>query len=420
MTVNSSPQESNAILTIRANIHEFLKLEAAGGIILLVVAIVAMIIANSPLAGWYAAFLDTPVQVRVGQLNIDKPLLLWINDGLMAIFFLLVGLEVKREVLEGQFSDRAQIVLPGIAAIGGMAIPALIYVAINWGNGVALNGWAIPAATDIAFALGILSLFGNRVPTALKLFLLTIAIVDDLGAIVIIAIFYSSDLSFTALALAGGALIANFALNRFRVTRIAAYVVMGIVLWVFVLKSGVHATLAGVAVALAVPLRAKNEEGQSPLHHLEHGLHPWVAYAILPLFAFANAGVSLAGVSLDTLLKPVPLGIIAGLLIGKQLGVFGFSWVAIKLGLAKRPPGTSWLDIYGVAALCGIGFTMSLFIIGLAFEHLGPNTPNSQELGFSAGRLGIIAGSLLSGLWGYILISLSSRRRKPDAEGAES
>jgi NhaA family Na+:H+ antiporter len=216
---------------------------------------------------------------------------------------------------------------------------------------VALNGWAIPAATDIAFALGILSLFGNRVPTALKLFLLTIAIVDDLGAIVIIAIFYSSDLSFTALALAGGALIANFALNRFRVTRIAAYVVMGIVLWVFVLKSGVHATLAGVAVALAVPLRAKNEEGQSPLHHLEHGLHPWVAYAILPLFAFANAGVSLAGVSLDTLLKPVPLGIIAGLLIGKQLGVFGFSWVAIKLGLAKRPPGTSWLDMSTLARI---------------------------------------------------------------------
>ena len=419
MDVNFPPQEGGPILAIRASMQEFLKLEAAGGIILLIVAIAAMIIANSPLADWYKDFLDTAVQIRIGDLNIDKPLLLWINDGLMAIFFLLVGLEVKREVLEGQLSDRSQIVLPGIAAIGGMAIPALIYVAINWGNGVALNGWAIPAATDIAFALGILALFGNRVPTALKLFLLTIAIVDDLGAIVIIAIFYTSDLSLTALALAGGALIVNFVMNRFGVTRIAAYVVMGIVLWVFVLKSGVHATLAGVAVAFAVPLRAKNEEGQSPLHHLEHGLHPWVAYGILPLFAFANAGVSLAGVSLETLFKPIPLGIMAGLFIGKQVGVFGFSWATIKLGLAKRPQGTNWLDIYGVAALCGIGFTMSLFIIGLAFEHLGPTSPSARDLGFSAGRLGIIVGSLISGLWGYVLISLSSRRRTSNNELGE-
>jgi NhaA family Na+:H+ antiporter len=415
VTTEASVKES-PVLAIRATIQEFLQLESAGGIILLAVAVLAMIIANSPLAGLYNAFLEVPLQIRIGELNIEKPLILWINDGLMAIFFLLVGLEVKREILEGQLSDRAQVMLPAIAALGGMAIPALFYVVLNWNNPVAINGWAIPAATDIAFALGILSLFSNRAPATLKLFLLTIAIFDDLGAIVIIAIFYTADLSLFALSLALAAVIVSFVVNRLGITRIATYVVLGIILWVAVLKSGVHATLAGVAVAFAIPLRAKNEEGQSPLHQLEHGLHPWVAYGILPLFAFANAGVSLAGVSLDTLLKPVPLGIIAGLFIGKQLGIFGFSWLTIKLGLAKLPQGSSWLDIYGVAALCGVGFTMSLFIISLAFEHIGPMSAEADQLGILAGRLGILIGSLLSGLWGYLIIRYVVGRRATTSE----
>jgi NhaA family Na+:H+ antiporter len=378
--------------------QEFLQLESASGLILIAMLVLAMLLANSPLSGWYDALLDTPMSVRVGALEIAKPLLLWINDGLMAIFFLLVGLEVKREMIEGQLSSRSQLVLPGLAALGGLVVPALIYVWINRGDANALNGWAIPAATDIAFALGILSLLGKHVPVSLKLFLTALAILDDLAAILIIAIFYSGDLSLTALLLAAVMLVILFALNRLGVTRIAAYVLVGVVLWVLVLKSGVHATLAGVALAFAIPMRVKTgKETSSPLLHLEHALHPWVAFGIMPVFAFANAGVSLGGLSLNSLFAPVPLGIALGLFVGKQVGVFGFSWLSIRLGLAQLPDKASWLQLYGTAVLCGIGFTMSLFIGSLAFEHSG------LDYAVSA-RLGILVGSFLSAVMGYLIL----------------
>lgn len=377
--------------------QEFLRLESASGLILIAMLALAMLLANSPLSGWYDALLETPMSIRVGALEIAKPLLLWINDGLMAIFFLLIGLEVKREIVEGQLSSRSQLVLPGLAALGGLVLPALIYVGINRGDANALNGWAIPAATDIAFALGILSLLGPRVPTSLKLFLTTLAILDDLAAIVIIAIFYSGDLSLIALLLALVMLAVLFILNRLGVTRLGAYIVVGVVLWVLVLKSGVHATLAGVALAFAIPMRAKGKESSSPLLHLEHALHPWVAFAIMPIFAFANAGISLAGISLDTLFSPVPLGIAIGLFLGKQLGVFGFAWLSIRLGLAQLPERANWWQLYGTAVLCGIGFTMSLFIGSLAFEHGGLDDAISA-------RLGILVGSLLSAVIGYLIL----------------
>jgi NhaA family Na+:H+ antiporter len=378
--------------------QEFLQLESASGLILIAMLVLAMLLANSPLSGWYDALLDTPMSVSVGALEIAKPLLLWINDGLMAIFFLLVGLEVKREMIEGQLSSRSQLVLPGLAALGGLVVPALIYVWINRGDANALNGWAIPAATDIAFALGILSLLGKHVPVSLKLFLTALAILDDLAAILIIAIFYSGDLSLTALLLAAVMLVILFALNRLGVTRIAAYVLVGVVLWVLVLKSGVHATLAGVALAFAIPMRVKTgKETSSPLLHLEHALHPWVAFGIMPVFAFANAGVSLGGLSLNSLFAPVPLGIALGLFVGKQVGVFGFSWLSIRLGLAQLPDKASWLQLYGTAVLCGIGFTMSLFIGSLAFEHSG------LDYAVSA-RLGILVGSFLSAVMGYLIL----------------
>lgn len=389
--------------SIKATIQDFLRLESASGIIMIAMAVIAMIAANSPISGWYDGLLETTLQIRLGQLNLEKALLLWINDGLMAIFFLLVGLEIKREILEGHLSRLSQVALPGIAAVGGITVPALIYVGLNWGDSIALNGWAIPAATDIAFALGILSLFGTRVAAPLKLFLLAIAIIDDLAAIVIIALFYTSDLSIKALLLALGAIIVLIVMNRLHIRRIGAYVVVGLALWVFVLKSGVHATLAGVAIAFTIPLWIKGEEGYSPLHQLEHDLHPWVAYGILPIFAFANAGVSLSGVSWNTLLGSVPLGIIGGLFIGKQLGVFSFTWVSIKTGLARLPEGTSWLQLYGVAVLCGIGFTMSLFITSLAFEHTGQSYD-------AAVRLSILVSSLMAAVYGYLLIWLAVRR----------
>ena len=382
-------------------IRDFFKMESASGILLVIMAIIAMLLANSSLATWYNSLLEIEAQVRIGSLNLEKPLLLWINDGLMALFFLLVGLEVKRELREGQLTNLSQITLPGVAAIGGMLIPALIYVALNWNDPVALNGWAIPAATDIAFALGILSLFGKRVPASLKLFLLTIAIIDDLGAIAIIAIFYTTDLSLLAVALAFLSLIVLFIFNRSGITNLSVYALVGVLLWVFVLKSGVHATLAGVALAFAIPLRAAN--GRSPLHDLEHSLQPWVAFAILPIFALANAGISLGTISFSTLFTPVPLGIIIGLFIGKQLGVFGFSWLTIKLGWAALPTDTNWWHIYGVSLLCGVGFTMSLFITSLAFEHAGPQY-------VVADRLGILVGSLLSAITGYIAINFASKR----------
>jgi Na+:H+ antiporter, NhaA family len=380
-------------------IADFLKLESAGGLLLVAAAALALICSNSPLRQAYDDLLKIPVEMRFGSFAIAKPLLLWINDGLMAIFFLLVGLEVKREVIEGELSTPAQIVLPVVAGIGGMLVPALIYFIFNRGNGAALNGWAIPTATDIAFALGVLSLLGKRVPVSLKIFLTAVAIADDLGAIVIIALFYTAELSIAMLFLAAVAIAVLFALNFQKVTRIAPYVIVGVILWVFVLKSGVHATLAGVAIAFAVPLKTRNAEGTAPLHQLEHSLHPWVAFGVLPIFAFANAGVSFAGVTLTALAEPLPLGIAAGLFAGKLIGVFGASAVLIRLGLAKLPEGAGWLQLIGVAALCGVGFTMSLFIGSLAFD--GPDY-------FTPLRLGVIAGSVLSGVTGYLLLRFSS------------
>jgi len=379
-------------------IREFTRLEAAGGIVLAVAAVAALIFANSPLGGVYNAFLETPVAIQFGKLEIAKPLLLWINDGLMAIFFFLVGLEIKREFLEGELSSPSQIALPGIAAIGGMAVPALIYVAINWESTENLNGWAIPAATDIAFALGVLALVGSRAPLSLKVLLTAIAIFDDLGAIIIIAFFYTDQLSLTALAYGAVAVAGLIAVNLFRVTHVAAYLLLGIALWICVLKSGVHATLAGVITALAVPLRTHDDEGHSLLRHLEHELHPWVAYAILPLFAFANAGVSFQGVGLYNFIEPVKLGISMGLFVGKQIGVFGLLWFCIHYGIARMPEGSNWAQLYGVSLLTGVGFTMSLFIGSLAFEHTDFDTPI---------KIGVFTGSILSAVVGYLVLRLA-------------
>ncbi len=383
-------------------IREFLKLESSSGLLLMGSMVLALICANTPLSTIYDAFLDTHVAVHFGALVLAKPLLLWINDGLMAIFFLLVGLEVKREVLEGELSSLPQVVLPGIAAVGGMVIPALIYVWFNLNDPTTLKGWAIPAATDIAFALGVMALLGNRVPNALKLFLLTLAILDDLAAIVIIAFFYTNQLSITSLVLAALAVCALLVMNRFGVTRIAAYMCVGVFLWVCVLKSGVHATLAGVVLAFTIPLRAIDQHGNSPLKHLEHNLHPWVAFAILPLFAFVNAGISFSGMTLAAMLAPLPLGIAAGLFVGKQLGIVAFSWVGVKLKIAKLPQGISWREFHAMATLCGIGFTMSLFVSTLALDGV------SEQVG-AAARLGVLIGSLLSALSGYFLLRLTLR-----------
>ncbi len=380
-------------------VKDFLQKESAGGLLLVAAAAMAMAVENSPLDFLYNALLETPVSIQVGALLLHKPLLLWINDGLMAVFFFLIGLEIKREVTEGELSDPSRLVIPAIAAVGGMLVPALVYISLNQGNPAALSGWAIPTATDIAFALGVLSLLGKRVPYTLKLFLLTLAVIDDLGAIIIIALFYSGELSTTALVIAASALLALFMINRRGVTRIAPYILVGIVLWVAVLKSGVHATLAGVVLAFFIPLRDP-ASGVSPLEQLEHTLHPYVVFAILPLFAFANTGIDFTGLSVSSLLHPVPLGIAAGLLVGKQLGVFGFTWLAIKLGLGKLPEGSRWLDLYGVAALCGIGFTMSLFISGLAAEQIGTGEIVDN-------RLGILLGSLLSAAIGYLVLAFS-------------
>jgi NhaA family Na+:H+ antiporter len=379
-------------------IQDFLRLEAAGGILLAIAALVALVLANSPLVALYDRLLGTTIELQVGALELRKPLLLWINDGLMAIFFVLVGLEIKREVVQGELSTPAKATLPAVAALGGMAVPAAFYAAFNAGDAERLHGWAIPSATDIAFALGVLALVGERVPASLKIFLLALAIIDDLGAIVIIAIFYTANLSVFSLGLASIGLALLFALNRWGVTRISAYVLVGILLWVCVLKSGVHATLAGVALAFAIPTGPANGGSESPLSRLEHALHPWVAYGILPLFAFANAGVSLDGLSLATLLEPVPLGIASGLFLGKQVGVFLFVWLAVRLGIGERPAGASWLQIYGVALICGIGFTMSLFIGTLAFE----DPAFADDV-----RIGVLGGSLLSSLAGYAVLRWS-------------
>ncbi len=379
-------------------IEEFIKKESSAGIVLIFVTIVALILQNSPLSEIYSSFLHTPVEIRFGALQIAKPLLLWVNDGLMAVFFFLIGLEVKREVMEGHLSSVKQVALPGIAAVGGMVVPALVYILFNKGESFAMNGWAIPTATDIAFALGILSLLGSRVPVSLKIFLMALAIIDDLGAIVIIALFYTSDLSMLSIGIASASLIALFILNRMGVAKKAAYILVGVVLWVSVLKSGVHATLAGVALAFFIPLNVKGSDGKSfsMSKEMEHDLHYWVAFMILPLFAFVNAGVDLRGISLEEMFGPVPMGIMLGLFIGKQLGVFGFSWLAIKLKLASLPEGSSWRQLYGVAVLTGIGFTMSLFVDSLAFS-------DSQVYKY-ADKLAILLGSFLSGVVGYLIL----------------
>ena len=387
-------------------IKDFIKKDSSSGILLIIVTILALILQNSGLSSAYTGFLHTPVEIRFGALHIAKPLLLWVNDGLMAIFFFVIGLEVKREVMEGHLSSLSQITLPGIAAIGGMIVPALVFIAFNNGAEFAMNGWAIPTATDIAFALGILSLLGNRVPVSLKIFLMALAIIDDLGAIVIIALFYTSELSTMSISIAGAALVVLFIMNRLNVARQAAYILVGIILWVSVLKSGVHATLAGVALAFMIPLHSKDEQGKpfSMAHHMEHSLHYWVAFFILPLFAFVNAGVDLRGISIEEMGGNVPLGIMAGLFIGKQVGVFGFSWIAIKLGIASLPKEATWITLYGVAVLTGIGFTMSLFVDSLAY--------NDTKMFHFADKLAILLGSLFSGLMGYFVLKMATKEKK--------
>ena len=381
-------------------LREFLRLESAGGLLLMIATVVALLFANTGAQGLYQAFLGTPVEVRIGAFMLGKPLILWINDGLMAVFFFLVGLEIKREVMEGELSNMSQIALPALAAVGGMAAPAAIFWFLNRHDAVALQGWAIPAATDIAFALGVLALLGSRVPQSLKVFLLTLAILDDLGAIVIIAIIYTANLSLVSLAVAAGALAVLAFLNMRHVTAIPPYILVGLVLWVAVLKSGVHATLAGVALALFIPIRPKEAGGVSPLRSLERDLHPPVAYVILPLFAFANAGVSLAGLTLDAALAPLPLGIALGLVFGKLVGVFGMSALAIGTGMARMPEGATWTALLGVSLLCGIGFTMSLFIANLAFGEGAPEQAVSAVIG-------VLIGSLCAAVLGYLLLRLA-------------
>ena len=384
-------------------IDEFIHKESASGILLIFATIAALLLSNSMLAPLYQSFLHIPVEIRIGALHLDKSLYHWVNDGLMAIFFLLVGLEVKREILEGELSSLGQAALPGIAALGGMVVPALVYLAFNRTDPVAASGWAIPTATDIAFALGILSLLGKRVPASLKIFLMALAIIDDLGAIGIIAVFYTADLSVMSISVAAAAIVVLVAMNRMGVMRKSAYFLVGVVLWVSVLKSGVHATLAGVALAFTIPLNGRDADGKaiSPLKDIEHSLHFWVAFLILPLFAFVNAGVNFIGIPAQELTGPVPVGILLGLFLGKQLGVFGFSWLAIKLRLARLPAGSSWPQLYGVAVLTGIGFTMSLFITSLAFED--------DKLFNYTDKLAILAGSFLSGIAGYAVLLWAGR-----------
>ncbi|QDQ26777.1 Na+/H+ antiporter NhaA [Chitinimonas arctica] len=388
---------------MRSSIQQFIQHESSGGVLLMLTTILALVAANSPLAGAYAQLLGIPVAVSLGEFAIAKPLLLWVNDGLMAIFFYLVGLELKRELLEGELADRQRATLPAIAAIGGMLLPALIYLACTYHDSAALRGWAIPAATDIAFALGVLTLLGPRVPMGLKVFLVSLAIIDDLGAVLIIALFYSHGVSPQALLVAVGALALLWQLNRRGVSRGFPYLLVSLVLWVAVLKSGIHATLAGVAAAFFMPLRTRNRHGESPLRALEASLHGPVAFFVLPVFAFFNAGIPLQGLSPANLLEPAPLGIALGLLIGKQLGVLSFAWLAVKSGLGRLPEQVGWREIYGAALLCGIGFTMSLFISGLAFSGDDPHL-------LVTSRLGILVGSLLSAVAGYLLLARSPRR----------
>lgn len=384
---------------------------ATPGILLMISMIAALVVSNSPAAGWYESLLVTKAEVGYGEFQITKPVLLWINDGLMALFFLLVGLELKREILLGELSHPKKVVLPLLAAIGGIAAPVAIYIALNKGDELAMRGWAIPAATDIAFALGVLALLGSKVPLSLKVFLTSIAVLDDLAAIAIIAVFYTEKLSLLSLGVGGGVLVLLLILNRIRVRNLFPYLVLGLILWIAVLKSGVHATLAGVALAIFLPsARRGAPEEKSPLNTLEHALMPWVGFLILPIFAFANAGVSLKGLTLDSLLSPIPLGIAAGLFFGKQIGIFLTSWLAVTIRVAKLPEGVTWFQLYGMAVLCGIGFTMSLFISSLAFDESNPAVHALDN------RLGILTGSLLSAVVGVILLSLSKAPPKTSGE----
>jgi NhaA family Na+:H+ antiporter len=385
-------------------LRDFLKQESAGGIVLIIAAALALIIANTPLASVYFGTLETKLNVSFGSFEINKALLLWINDGLMAIFFFLIGLEVKREIINGQLSTWDKASLPLVAAIGGMAIPALIYIGFNYNSPESIGGWAIPAATDIAFALGILSLLGPRVPVAMKALLLAIAVIDDIGAITVIALFYTGEIQIDMLIGGGISLALLFALGRMRVASTIPYILLTVVMWVFVLKSGVHATLAGVTAAMMVPMVAR--DGSRMLEHMEHGLHRWVAFLIIPIFGFANAGVSLIGISPAALLQPLPLGIALGLLIGKQVGIVGFAWLAVKSGIAKLPDGVGWRKIHGLSLLAAIGFTMSLFIGNLAFDD-----PAQVD----AVKLGVLSGSLVAAFAGFFIL----KSALPDVPAAD-
>ncbi|WP_241009218.1 Na+/H+ antiporter NhaA [Aggregatibacter actinomycetemcomitans] len=377
-------------------IKTFFRSEASGGVLLLIFALMAIVLANTAFSHHYFNFLDTPVSIQFGAFSIAKPLLMWVNDGFMAVFFVLVGMEVKREMLEGSLSSYQQAIFPAIAAIGGMVVPALIYFLIAQDTPEIHSGWAIPMATDIAFAVGIVALLGKRVPLPLKVFLLALAVIDDLGAIIVIAIFYSHELSTPALIMATVAISILVAMNRFKVSALCAYMVVGLILWASVLKSGVHATLAGVIIGFCIPIKGRN--GESPLHQFEHILAPWCAYLILPLFAFSNAGVSLENVGLSSLNSPLTLGIALGLIVGKPLGVFLFSYLSVKLRLAKLPQGINFSQIFAISVLCGIGFTMSMFLAGLAF---GETPHNSFD---TLSRLGILLGSGVSAILGYGLL----------------
>ena len=377
---------------------EFLRLESAGGIILMIAAASALVLANTPLSVYYDLLISTPVAIQVGPLEIAKPLLLWINDGLMAVFFFLIGLELKRELLEGELSQVSKVILPAVGAIGGIAVPGLIYTWFNYGDEAAMQGWAIPTATDIAFALGIISLLGSRVPIGVKIFLTSLAIFDDIAAIVIIAVFYAANISITSLLFVGCCIVLLYCLNRWGVDTTAPFIVVGILMWVAMLKSGIHATLAGVILALFIPIKSGRDPDYSMLKSMEHDLHAAVAFIVLPVFAFANAGISLVGIGPDELFHTVPIGIAAGLFVGKQIGIFGACWIAIRLGMTSLPTGMNYTALFGTAALCGVGFTMSLFIGSLAFEASG------VDLLFDE-RLGILLGSLASGGLGYLILS---------------
>ena len=395
-------------MSLISTVERVIRHEATGGVLLMLAAVAAMIVANSALSPIYDSVLYGYLSITYNEGGLSKPLILWINDGLMAVFFFLIGLELKAELMEGKLKNPRDVVLPGAAAVGGMLVPALVFAYFNWGL-PSIGGWAIPAATDIAFALGLLALVGSRAPTSLKVFLLTLAILDDMGAIIIIALFYTAELKVNYLLMALLPLAAMIALNLRGSHRQGATIALGIVLWVLVLKSGVHATLAGVVTAFCIPL--VDRHGKSPLHSLEHAVSPWSKFFIIPVFAFANAGVVLTGMQFSDLLAPLPLGIALGLLIGKQIGVFGFTYVLVKAGVARLPHGANWGHIYGLACLAGVGFTMSLFIGGLSFD----SAEKMNEV-----RMGVLSGSVISGLIGYVVLMLSSRQPAEEAAAEES